>query len=193
MCALNKLRDGDLRSNVKSGGVADWSAKEIVEVYCYLSKMLDEASKAQLPPSIPLPLDSKVCVARNHSVHEGYPAKGHIIGKDAWVVEGGCPNHVLCKNCANNLVTCPECPSFVPYFDPPHGCPACPNDIKHCATFSKPCGVEGCAGGVWLPKKRPEEAKAEEPKELPKAPAEEAKVEEPKQEAKEGKAEGPAT
>jgi hypothetical protein len=90
----------------------------------------------------------------------------------------------------------------VSFFEPSHGCPAFPNDDKHCATFTKPCGVEGCTGGVWLPKKRPEEAKAEEPKELPKAQAEEAKeelpkaeeakVDEPKQEAKEGKAEGPA-
>lgn len=180
----------------------DWSAKEIAEIYCYLNKTLDQASKEHLPPSIPLPLNSMVCIGRNVLVYEGYPAKGHIIGRDALVAEGGCPNHVLCKSCAHTLVTCPECPSSVSYFEVPIGCPAFPNDCKHCATLTKPCEVEGCTGGVWPPKKRPEEAKAEEPKELPKAQAEEAKeevpkaeeakVDEPKQEVKEEKAEVPA-
>jgi len=176
-CAFTKLSEGRL-SSIHDGAETPWTGQVIFDLYSSISKLPDEALRVGLPPTIPLPLDSFVCVARNEACAVGYPAEGHFAGLSAKVAEGGCPNgHAICKGCATKLTTCPKCKSFVPYLELPLGCPACPGDYKHCANFEKACNVPGCTGGTWPPKARPEEAKVEEPKVQP--PAEEAKGEPP--------------
>jgi len=163
-CALGKLKRNELSSGA-AGAQAFWSAGEIYEVYSQLSNMLDEATKAELPTEIALPLESLLCVAYDKLERPGYPPRGHIIGKNAVVAgEEGCPNgHVLCKGCANKLSTCPVCGSFVAYEEVPLGCPAHPGDGAHCAGFDRVCEAPGCQGGKWPKKQRkPEEAKVEE-------------------------------
>lgn len=155
-CALEHLKNQE--EWVKVENQAPWSAKELVDIYKMLSRMLDDSAKQQLPRDIPLPLDSYICIGRDEAVSPGYPAHGHIIGKRAVVVEDGCPNgHVLCQSCANKLSSCPEpnCGAFVQYQERPLGCPAHPGDEQHCAYFNKACNTEGCTGGMW-PKKQPE-------------------------------------
>ena len=173
-----------------------WSPWEQIEVYQSLFMLFDESEKERLPADIPLPHESYICIARNYAVAPGYPAHGHIIGKGAKVVEGGCPNgHVLCMKCAGGIRSCPEphCGAFVAYQMMPLGCPAYPGDENHGASFNKACRVAGCVGGVW-PRKQPEGAEAEgtspsqSKDEAPKnaAIAEEVQAELPEPAAKEG-------
>lgn len=176
-CALGKLKRNELTST-SSGGEASWSADEIYGLYSQLKKTLDEASKADLPAEVPLPIDTFVCVGKDKPEKPDYPPRGHFAGKAAVVAEGGCPNgHVLCKGCANGLNSCPVCGAFVPYQELPSGCPAFPGKCEnHCASFEKACQVPGCTGGMWPKKQRKhEEAKIEEAKEVPpQAPKKEA-------------------
>ena len=180
-CAINRLCEGRL-SSMESGKDMHWSARIIAELYSQLSEITDEAMRARLPPTIPMPLDCFVCVARNKACAVGYPAEGHFAGLLAKLAEEGCPNgHAICKGCAAKLTTCPKCKSFVPYQELPfHGCPACPGDNRHHASRTRGCQLPGCIGGPWPPKARPEEAKVvevtvKEPKVQP--PVEEAKGE----------------
>ena len=161
-CAVTKLSEGRL-SSIREGAELPWSAEIIAELYLQLSKITDEAIRRRLPPTIPLPLDSFVCVARNEACEVGYPAEGHIAGTASQVVEDGCPNgHAICRGCATKLTTCPKCKSFVPYHEKPRGCLAFPCNDNHWANFEKGCEVPGCTGGPWPPKARPEEAKVVE-------------------------------
>lgn len=177
-CVINKICERKL-SSTNEGSVTNWSSRIIAELYMKLSKLPADANRAKLPSTIPLPLDSDVCIARNEPIEVNYPAEGHIIGLPNLVKEGGCPNgHVLCKGCATNLTYCPKCQAFVPYLELPAGCPKFPGHPKHCSGFDKSCDAEeGCSAGPWPRKKRPEEAKVEEPKVQP--PVEEAKGEPP--------------
>jgi len=161
-CAMNKLCEGRL-SSMKNGAETPWTAQVVFDLYSQLSKITDEAIRRRLPPTIPLPLDSFVCVARNEACEVGYPAEGHIAGTASQVVEDGCPNgHAICRGCATKLTTCPKCKSFVPYHEKPRGCLAFPCNDNHWANFEKGCEVPGCTGGPWPPKARPEEAKVVE-------------------------------
>jgi len=99
--------------------------------------MLDDTAKAELPAEIPLPLDSFVCIGQDKPERPGYPSRGHIIGQGALVAEGGCPNgHILCKRCADDLLTCPICEACVLYQEL-SDCPMYPGDPQECK-YSSP-------------------------------------------------------
>lgn len=184
-CVLQSLNHPELIIERKESA---WSTGEIVKIYESLSGMLDERTIEQLPRDIPLPIGHCICIGCKEAVTSGYPDYGHIVAKEALAVGRGCPNgHVLCKDCADKLPSCPEpnCGAFVAQQVRPSTGPALSfGEGNRYAGFYGACIAEESAEGM-PPKEQPEEAKTRasqsQNKRTKKASAKQAKVELPKE------------
>lgn len=118
----------------------DWSPQVVCEVLEALYQHLPDNLKQQLPVCYPLPHDHFLCYGKVERLGQGgwYPGHpAHISGVGNKCMQDSCPNgHDLCKTCANTLMNCPMCQSFIPYEEPSPDEGDCPN---HCASFTKPC------------------------------------------------------
>jgi len=151
-CLLAAITSG--RCSTQCHQEMPWSEGIIYDVMIYLHRTLSDQDKSQLPGYYPLPRDHFVCIGKDKPFKPNYPPRGHIIGKSAFVAEGGCPNnHVLCQSCAASLTSCPQCNAFIAFEVSPQGCPTFPNSDQHCADFDRACGVSGCTGGRWSRRK----------------------------------------
>jgi hypothetical protein len=109
-----------------------------------LQERLPEESRAKLPQTCPLPIDSVICEGKHIQIKPNYPAAGHIVGNTSLCTEGGCPDHPLCRGCAHLLCECPRCSHIITFEEVPDGCPSdCAGSVQQSATFDIPCSSCG--------------------------------------------------
>lgn len=142
-CLLEQFAKQRFSSPSRSGK-CDWNAELIYELWTMLRERLPEETRAMLPQTCPLPLDSVICEGKHIEIKPNYPATGHIVGNSSLCSEGGCPDHPLCRGCANQLVQCPRCSHTITYEEHPDGCPSkCEGSVEQSATFDIPCSSCG--------------------------------------------------
>ena len=142
-CLLEQFEKQRLSSPSRSGK-CDWNAELIYELWTMLQERRPEESRAKLPQTCPLPLDSVICEGKHIEIKPNYPATGHIVGSGSLCPEGGCPDHPLCRGCANILCECPRCSHIITFEEVPDGCPSdCAGSVQQTATFDIPCSSCG--------------------------------------------------
>lgn len=134
-CLVIRLRSQCLYFEERDARV-NWTEKAVHEAY---QAVIKAGRKSEIPAQCPLPCESVICCGRSVPVADDYPSHGHIIGVHNQCIEGGCPRHTLCFNCADRLFACPLCNYRITYEMPPTQCTC---GMQLCYGFSMEC--PGC-------------------------------------------------
>jgi len=99
------------------------------------------ADLPKLPQQCPLPFDRAICEwgKRPTCLSTLITHKGHIVGSSSLCSEDSCPEHLLCRACADSLSECPQCGYTISFEEPQDcGCESA-ESILQPATFDTPC------------------------------------------------------
>jgi len=137
-CLLEQFQKQRLSSPSRSGK-CDWNAELIYALWTELKEKLSPEDLPKLPQQCPLPLDSTICLGKNVPIKPNYPPTGHIVGSSSICSEDSCPEHLLCRACADSLSECPQCGHTISFEEPQDcGCESA-ESILQPATFDTPC------------------------------------------------------
>lgn len=138
-CLLYKFETRKL-SSLTGSGMCDWNAELIYQLWTNLREILPPEGLLRLPQQCPLPHDSEICEGKHVPVAPNYPPTGHIVGSRSICSEESCPDHKLCRACANSLRECPRCGHIITFEEPRDcECASSSASIQQPATFDTPC------------------------------------------------------